>query len=288
MGPIPPTWPAGAEHADTLQRRLVTSIRGPLLLRQFGGAARILPANELAAQQLNFSQSDAGRIRVLPFGVDTMLFPQQPPHPPEDPTILFLSNLWRRKGIFTLLEAFARVHALMPQARLIIAGTGTDAAEVESQVRTHPGRRRITLSGAIAREHVPAMLAKCTVFCVPSLGEPFGMAALEAMSSGRPFVGTCAGGLPYLACPQGSILVEPDAAGPLAEALLRVLKNPVLATLMGRENARHVRRYYSWESVLDRLEAVYQDVQAQESAVSYAAAESRTSQSDFDRVLAPD
>jgi glycosyltransferase involved in cell wall biosynthesis len=95
------------------------------------------------------------------------------------------------------------------------------------------------------------------VACVPSYGEPFGLAALEAMASGLPVVGTAAGGLAHVLPDDGGVKVPPGDAELLAEALAALLTDPARREAMGTANRRLVERDYAWDSVIDRLERIY-------------------------------
>ena len=256
MGPIPPTWPRGMVHADSLKRRVIDALKAPLLQFQYRWAAAILPASPALLPGLD--KVSARKAQLLPYGIDTDFFtPQGTEDFPSEPTVLFMANLWFGKGIFSLLDAFEHVHKVMPEARLIIAGKGTDQDEVHRRSRAHPAATRISMLGNIERARVPSVLRNCTVFCLPSYGEPFGMTALEAMSCGRATVTTNTGGLAHLGPPDGTFQVSPGRPVELAQALLRVLRDRRLAMQMGRRNREHVMRHYAWDVILSRLEAIY-------------------------------
>jgi len=261
MGPIPPAWPPGAEFQVTWKRRLIEAVRSPMLRLQFSQATYVLPTSSVVLEQLGNDVLPPRKARMLPYGVDHEVFcPAQDTGLPAEPTVLFLANLWRRKGIFTLLDAFETVSRVMPNARLLIAGQGSDKDEVYATAARHPGGDRITLLGSVARPQVPEVLRNCTVFCLPSFGEPFGMSVLEAMSCGRAVVATNAGGLPDMVSPDGSILVQPGDAAALGQALLKVLSDPQLAKSMGDANRQRTLEYFTWPAILDRLENIYSEV----------------------------
>ena len=261
MGPVPPTWPRGTVHPDSLKRRAIDALKDPLLRFQYRRAVRVLPASPVLLTTPQFSRLPPGKAKVLSYGIDTNFFtPEGPERLPSKPTVLFIANLWFGKGIFTLLDAFEHVHNAMPEARLIIAGKGTDESKVRERMHTHPARSRIAMIGNIERERVPSVLRNCTVYCLPSFGEPFGMTALEAMSCGRATVTTNTGGLSCLATEEGTFQVSPGQPGALAEALLRVLSNSQLAAQMGKHNREHVLRNYEWDVILTQLENTYAGV----------------------------
>jgi L-malate glycosyltransferase len=112
--------------------------------------------------------------------------------------------------------------------------------------------------GAVSRDRVAEVMRSCTVYCLPSHGEPFGLTALEAMACGKPVVATDAGGLAYVVdAPRGGSKVPVGDAGALARALTEILSSPSLAEAMGRHNRRVAVEQYDWERVIDRLEETY-------------------------------
>lgn len=177
--------------------------------------------------------------------------------PPAGQDVLFLANLQPRKGVLVALDAFEQVAADLPGARLIVAGAGPEEEELRRRVAASRVGDRVLLRGPLPREAVLAAMQACTVYCMPSLGEPFGMSALEAMACARPVVGTDAGGLRYLVPPGGGLMVPPGDARALAVALGQVLASPAVQRAMGERNRRAVEERYAWPRVVDRLEGVY-------------------------------
>jgi glycosyltransferase involved in cell wall biosynthesis len=176
------------------------------------------------------------------------------------PTILFLGGIEQRKGIFTLLEAFPRVHAALPGCRLVVGGAGWEWGRMYETVQAMDERGQIELLGRVARADVPRLLAESTVFCMPSFGEPFGMSLLEAMACGKPVVATNVGGPGHLLDDQGGRKVPPGDAAALASALLEILRSPELQARMGAFNRAAIESVYSWDRVIARLEDVYRSV----------------------------
>jgi glycosyltransferase involved in cell wall biosynthesis len=109
----------------------------------------------------------------------------------------------------------------------------------------------------VTRADVPGLLSACTVFCMPSFGEPFGMSLLEAMSTGKPVVVTDAGGAGHLVDERGGRKVAPGDAAGLARALAEILASPELQARMGAHNRAMIEDVYSWDRVIARLQDVY-------------------------------
>jgi glycosyltransferase involved in cell wall biosynthesis len=156
--------------------------------------------------------------------------PQQPapqPPAPEDgrPLILAVGRLAPQKGFATLLEAAAAWQDLTPRPRLLIAGDGPLKAELEAKAKElmvdaeFPGHR----------SDIPELLATARVFVLPSLWEGQPLALQEALRAGVPIVASDAGGIPGLTGNDAALLVGPDNAERLGEAVISVLENDDLA-----------------------------------------------------------
>jgi glycosyltransferase involved in cell wall biosynthesis len=117
---------------------------------------------------------------------------------------------------------------------------------------------QICMLGAIARDKVRSLMHSCTVYCLPSYGEPFGMTALEAMACGKPVVVTAAGGLDSLVDDRGGVKVPVGDSEKLAEGLITLLRNPALCRQMGNHNREVAVSKYDWVVVLDELERIYE------------------------------
>lgn len=276
LGVIVPNWPGDAEQAAvTLRDRARGALQGwikqRLLAWQQRQAAALLVATPAARNDLHCPDRIAAKIFEVPLGIDsTRFFPRSDgpaaeattakAEPAAAPNILFLANLWRRKGIFTLLDAFARVAEALPDCRLTIAGGGGEEAEVIRRVNEASYRDRVTLLGPVQRDRVPELLRASTVYCLPSYGEPFAISVLEAMASGKPVVATNAGGIREMIPDDGGRKVPPRDADALAAALIEIAGSPTLQLAMGRRNRQWVEQRFAWDRVIDQLEAIYEQV----------------------------
>jgi glycosyltransferase involved in cell wall biosynthesis len=225
-------------------------------------AAGLILFTPASMQQITDPAGSATKIYTLPPGIDAELFSPvtESDDPTRDPIILFLANLNYRKGIFTLLDAFDRVGEALPSCRLSIVGSGEDEAEVARRVARMTSRDRVSMRGPAERHEVPTLMRDCTVYCLPSYGEPFGMTALEAMACGKPVVATAAGGLAHLVPAEGGRTVPPRDPAALAAALIEVLGSPALRRSMGDHNRQVVENDYTWPRIGARLESIYQSV----------------------------
>jgi glycosyltransferase involved in cell wall biosynthesis len=276
LGPLVPVWPIGSAPGGYAAARVLADrmVRRPLsrtLLYLEGRAAAALVASTPAARErLCRAATFADRTYIVPFGIDPEQFAPEAPGIDRGPaavpaSILFLANLEAHKGVFTLLEAFEQVARVLPGSRLLIAGSGPAEGEVRARIARMSAGERVTCLGRIPRDQVGAVLRRCTIYCLPSHGEPFGMSALEAMACGRPLVVSDAGGLRHLVDESGGRKFPAGDSATLAKALIEILSSPALQQAMGTHNRRRVEESFTWEQVVRRLESVYQSVVSPES-----------------------
>lgn len=177
-------------------------------------------------------------------GSNTVVGPQaDQPRPWDAQRILFLGVDWKRKGGPQLLEAFQQVRRQFPKAKLIIVGCCPAVADDGVEV-----------VGRVPLAEVGKHLAGTSIFCLPTLAEPFGIAFLEAAEYGLPAVGTDLGAVPQMIIDgQTGRLVAPGAVSPLVAALGELLADPGKAQQWGEAGRRHVRAEFTWAAVGHRL-----------------------------------
>jgi len=155
------------------------------------------------------------------------------------------------KGHRLFLEAAARVHAQLPEARFLIVGDAVTPGDLQVRQALHRQVARLGLQEVViftgVREDIPQVMAALDVLVLPSLQpEPFGLVILEAMAAGRPVIATNHGG-PVEVIEDGvtGILVPPTDPEPLAEALLMLLRQPDRARAMGAAGQERCLQLYT-------------------------------------------
>jgi glycosyltransferase involved in cell wall biosynthesis len=133
----------------------------------------------------------------------------------EGPALLCVGSLIERKNVVRLADAFGS----LGRGRLAFVGDGPLRPELE-------GRPGVRVVGRVPQTDVPAWVAACDVLCQPSLVEPFGQAALEAMAMERSVVATKVGGPPEFVTPEAGVLVDPNDGEALVAALERAAQLP--------------------------------------------------------------
>jgi glycosyltransferase involved in cell wall biosynthesis len=161
------------------------------------------------------------------------------------------------KGYDVLIEAFARVLAAYPQARLELAGEGAARFDLEQQVARLAIGHAVRFPGWL---DLPPAMARWSMFVQPSREEGLGVAALEAMASGLPVVASAVGGLPELV-DHGvtGLLVAPGAVGALAEAMQALLRDSAAARAYGAAG-RRVAASFSHQRFADEIADIYREL----------------------------
>lgn len=170
---------------------------------------------------------------TFPAYMDLAPFMHVPPVPlPAEPRVLFVGVLELYKGVDVLAEAWRRVVAELPTARLHVVGQGRLQPLVEELV-SDPALG-VDWTPRLPTQGVADALDSSTLLVLPSRGEGMGRVVVEAFCRGRTVVGTNAGGIPDIVSDGVDGLLVPVAdATALAGALLRVLQDIGLAARLG-------------------------------------------------------
>ncbi|MCB9541485.1 MAG: N-acetyl-alpha-D-glucosaminyl L-malate synthase BshA [Myxococcales bacterium] len=179
---------------------------------------------------------------------------------PSVPVVVHVSNFRPIKRVPRVVELFAAVRA-RHRARLLLIGDGPERAAVEAQVTAHGLGDDVRLVGK--QEHFEAWLRACAVFVLPSESESFGLAALEALSSGVPVVASAVGGLgEVVQHGETGWLAGADDIGGMAERIAALVADPALRARMGAAARADVLSRFCAAPMVERYEAVYRRVVA--------------------------
>jgi glycosyltransferase involved in cell wall biosynthesis len=170
---------------------------------------------------------------VFPAYVDSEAFLARPPAPlPEAPGAVFVGVLERYKAFDTLVAAWRLAAPRVPAATLHVVGEGTLRADAERLVAELPAQTR--WSPRLSAEEVAAAMDDAWLVCLPSRSEGLPRVALEGACRGRAIVGGDRAGIPDVVRDgENGLLVDPDDAGALADALARILSDRAEAERLG-------------------------------------------------------
>ena len=168
------------------------------------------------------------------------------------PRLLCVGRLIPIKGHIVLLRAFAEARKHVPSLRLDIAGLGPLEPALRALAKELEVEDAVRFLGYVAP--IQRAVEESAIVVVPSMGEGFGMVALEAMERARPVIAAEIGGLGELV-EDGvtGYLVAPGEADPLAEAIIRLAGNLSLAAEMGEAGRRRALKQF----LQDRTELLY-------------------------------
>jgi len=206
------------------------------------------------------------RIEVIPMGVDTKTF--NPKTLPSlraklglgsEPLILSLARLHPSKGLTNLIKAMRKVADEVRGAKLAVVGRGPEERMLKTQVNSLGLQSSVSvITEHIMHREMPGVYASCEVFVLPSIYEPFGSAAVEAMATGKPVVATRVGGLRDIVVHERTgFHLNPGDSNSLSDRLVTLLQDDGLRKRMGSEARRRAVEVYDWSVVAEQYEALY-------------------------------
>jgi phosphatidylinositol alpha-1,6-mannosyltransferase len=169
----------------------------------------------------------------------------------------------RYKGHDVVLRALPSVLAKIPNLTYLVVGDGDDRPRLERLAKQSGLIEHVVFTGEVSESELAAYYLRSEIFILPARtvldewepkGEGFGIVFLEAMAFGKPVVGPrCGAPAELIRDGQNGLLVDPEDATSVAEALLKLLTNPDLAREMGETGRDLARTHYSYGCFRERL-----------------------------------
>lgn len=246
-------------------RHLRTRIGGPFVYHHL--ATQVLGVSQNVADYLIGEGVPAAQVQSIPTGIDLQRF--NPARgdltdvrsefgiAPEATLIGIIAVLRHRKGHRFLLEAFARLSAQYPSARLLIAGDGPQYENLQTQIADLGLQGRVILAGH--RQDIPDLLAALDVFILPSEEEALGTAILEAMAMGVAVAATNVGGIPE-AVGDAGLLFAGSSTDAVEQALRRLLADSDYRHALALKGRQRVVEHFDQTLMVRRIEALYQQL----------------------------
>ncbi|QLH37999.1 MAG: glycogen synthase [Defluviicoccus sp.] len=196
------------------------------------------------------------------------------------PYVLFVGRMTRQKGLLYLLCAIEHIH---PDVQVVLCAGESDTPELQAELErmVHDLQQRrpgiIWIPEMLDRPSTIALYSHASVFCCPSIYEPFGIINLEAMACGTPVVGSAVGGIPEVVVDgQTGFLVDArlSAAPPhdpsdaegfargLADGINRLADDAALSRRMGEAGRQRVIDFFSWQSIAKQTLDLYKTLDA--------------------------
>lgn len=229
----------------------------------------IVCSKHMASEVQYFFQAQMDKVDVIPNGVNIQDLRngyspaeltdfRQRYADPKDQIVFTISRLVYEKGIHLMVQAMPAILAECPRARMIIAGKGPEAENLKQQAEALGVSDRINFIGFISDEERNHLfkVADCAVF--PSLYEPFGIVALEAMALKCPLVVSDVGGFAEMVKhAETGIKIYPDNVDSTVWGITHALHNPKWAKQYTTRAAQSVADCFNWSRIAGLTKAVY-------------------------------
>ncbi len=229
---------------------------GPRYLNMYRTCNKVLTLTDYERDWLRKQNLDQPSIATLGGGPDYAVNEvddsKGSPIPDESsPWILFLARKVPTKGYRLVLQAMQRVWKVSPNAMFFFAGMPTP--EWEADFASYATDPRVKDMGKVTDAHRIDMLRQCTLLCVPSTAESFGMMYLEAWRFAKPVIAVnTAVSQEIVGQHQGGLLAETNSDS-VADAIIRLISDPQLARQMGENGRNAYLQKYNWNSVANRF-----------------------------------
>lgn len=260
-------------HSDIVRQRALLAVYRPFLHLLLRRADRIIASSPNYVASSPILDAHRDKVTVIPFGVDVDRFARPDPSRVAalrqrfGPRVILFVGLYRYyKGLEYLVRALPDV----PEARLVLAGSGVEA-NIAPLAHELGVADRVIFPGEVPDAELPDYYAAADVYCLPAShrSEAFGISQVEAMAAGLPVVGTEVGtGTSYVNQDGVSGFVVPPCEPPaLAAALNRLLADEALRARFGAAARARAREEFSRERMVERRFHLYQELALERGAV---------------------
>ena len=168
---------------------------------------------------------------------------------------LAVGSLIHGKGYDVLIDAFAQLEG---GERLIIVGSGTEREPLRAQAEQLGIAARVRFTGMLGRQSIAGLMQESNAFVLPSRGETFGVAFVEAMAMGLPVIATRCGGPEHFVRPCNGLLVNIDDVEQLAKAMRQMETN--IEWYQPEAIRAYVRERFSAKAIAGQLEEIFEEV----------------------------
>lgn len=177
--------------------------------------------------------------------------------------LLFVGRLEKVKGVEFLIESIPYILKIFPKTILTVVGDGRNKFELIKLVKKFKIEKQVRFAGWIQSENLDSYYKESSIIIIPSIWpENFPTVCYEAMSAGRPIIGSIVGGIPEIVDDGiNGYLVEPGNSERIAEKVIQLFADRKLLEEMGK-NARKKAEKFNKNIYANQIEQVYKDVLA--------------------------
>jgi glycosyltransferase involved in cell wall biosynthesis len=230
-------------------------------------SCEVICCSDYMASQISSAFSvQSDRLHVIPNGVDVAKFDgkvntqsiKRRYAKNGERIVCFVGRLVHEKGVHVLIGSVPKVLAAMPNVNFVIVGEGGMKDYLAKEAWDFGVADHVFFTGFVNQETLISIYRASDAAVFPSLYEPFGIAALEAMAARTPVVVTDTGGLSEIVQHEKTgIKAYVDNSDSLAWGILRVLKNPDVADRIRENGYQRLLRQYDWNRIARRTMMVY-------------------------------
>ena len=197
------------------------------------------------------------KIKIIPNPVDTRFFAPQPKLE-EDNLVVWIGRFVPEKGLDVLIKVAREVVKYNKNIRFLLVGDGPLVTRVKYLIQEYNLKNNVLLTGAVSRQYVSKILARASVFILPSLKEGLPKTLLEAMSSGKAVVASDIPGIREVVTNgKSGILVKPYDYFSFAKVVLNLIEDREFRHKLGATARYYIEKKYSWEKIFKELESIY-------------------------------
>ncbi|MDA8441011.1 MAG: DUF1957 domain-containing protein, partial [Peptococcaceae bacterium] len=210
-------------------------------------------------------QLPGAKLSTIPNGVDGTQLPvrrkrsqtKEPYALPSERIVLFIGRLVREKGVQILLQAAPQILSRYPAVKFLLVGTGPMEDELVARSTQLGLAEKVLFTGFIPDEARNRVLQLAEIAVFPSLYEPFGIVAIEAMAAGTPVVVSDVGGLADIVTHgHNGLQIYPGDVNSLVTQVSALLEKPALAKKLAKTAQNEIAKY-SWQQIALRTIEVY-------------------------------
>jgi len=227
-------------------------------------AAAVHVTSERERRELEALDLGSFHFALVPNGISRSRAKLAPAVSRKPSRILYLGRLNWKKGVDRLLSALAWID----QAELLIVGPDEDGwrKRLEKQAHTLGVAQRVTFMEPVSGREKWRLLDEATVLVLPSRSENFGIVVIEALARGLPVVVSRDVGVADVVAEHEAGLITDAEPQMLAEAIKKLLDSAELRIAMGERGHRLVCDQFTWDSIANDMERVYETIVEQRSA----------------------
>lgn len=238
-------------------------------------AWRVIACSQFMSDQIHsYFGTPADKIDVVPNGVYVHPDPFTAPGErlafrrryaaDDEPLVYYVGRLVYEKGLHVLLDCWPQVLATYPRARLVIAGTGAYLDTLKHRAWAMGIGSSVNFAGFISDDERDKLYRCTDVAAFPSLYEPFGIVALEAMAANCPVVVAATGGLAEVVkLHETGLTVHPNDPNSLAWGILHTLQHPEWSRARAANALKLASDVFNWPQIASETITVYRRSQAQ-------------------------